>query len=168
MIVEDDHLIRPMFRPAETQAILLIDSNAVLPLAISAKRFQPVAGRAFEIFKIGRCIQGQQLGSRSSANGRRKRPGGETQKEFFGFLASEAANHVSSYYLMLERSARENVPNHRTLLLPRPVPIGPETLGLIPVRDDFQQRRFSAQLELVQIIRAPHAQVPHAPQRGQT
>lgn len=59
MIVEHDHLIRPMFRPAETQAILLIDSNAVLPLAVSAKRFQPVAGRAFEIFKIGRCIQGQ-------------------------------------------------------------------------------------------------------------
>lgn len=53
MVVEDFYLLRPLLRPTEAQAVLLVDANAVLPLPIAGERFEAIAGRAFEVDEIG-------------------------------------------------------------------------------------------------------------------
>ena len=61
MVVEDFHLVRPLLRPTEAQAVLLVDANAVLSLpvagegfeAIAGEGFEAIAGRAFEVDEIG-------------------------------------------------------------------------------------------------------------------
>ena len=44
MIVGDFDLIHPMLRPAEAEAVLLVDADAVLPSATAGKGFQTIAG----------------------------------------------------------------------------------------------------------------------------
>ena len=53
MVVRDFDVFRTLFRPAETEAVLLVDSYAVLPFPIASKGFQAVSGRAFQVIKIG-------------------------------------------------------------------------------------------------------------------
>jgi hypothetical protein len=48
MVVDDFDLARPRiaFRPFETNPLLVVDANAVLPLTTALERFQPVARKA--------------------------------------------------------------------------------------------------------------------------
>lgn len=87
MIVGDFHLLRTLIRPAETEAVLLIDADAVLAAAITFQKFKTVAGRAFQILKAGRGMEDQELCPRPSAKIGRKSAGRETMEEFFGFPA---------------------------------------------------------------------------------
>ena len=53
MVVDDFHVFGTVgaFRPFKTNAPLLVDTDAVLPLAIAAKRFKVVAGKGGKILQ---------------------------------------------------------------------------------------------------------------------
>ena len=109
MVVEDFHLICPLLRPTEAQAVLLVDANAVLSLPVTGEGFEAITGRAFEVDKIGCGMKDEQFGSRPSAKICGKRPGRVSQKELLGFLAVERANRAMSNYTGNQRTARQNV-----------------------------------------------------------
>jgi len=88
---------------------LLVDANAVLSLPVAGEGFEAIAGRAFEVDEIGCGMKDEQFGSRPSAKIRGKRPGGVSQKELLGFLASESADHAMSNYTRSQGTARQNV-----------------------------------------------------------
>jgi hypothetical protein len=94
MIVGDFHFVRTVLRPAETKAVLLVDSNAVLSFANSAEGFEAVAGRAFQVFQTGGGMENEKFGSCPPPDIRGESPGSETMKEFFGFFAGKAPDHV--------------------------------------------------------------------------
>lgn len=87
MIVGDFHLIRSLFRPTETESVLLVDANAVLSDAIAFQGFKTVARRAFQIIKTGRGVKDQKLCPRPSAEIGMKGASHQAMEEFFGFLA---------------------------------------------------------------------------------
>jgi hypothetical protein len=111
MVVEDFNLVRPLFRPAEAQAVLLVDADAELALPVASEGFQTIAGRAFEVVEIGCSMQHEQLGPRPAAQIRGKMPGRQPVEQFLRFLACEAANHAGITYTRNRTPARENVPD---------------------------------------------------------
>ena len=114
MVVEDFNLVGPLLRPTEANAVLLIDADAVLSLAVACEGLEAVARRALEVVEIGGGVQDKQFGARPSAKVGRKRAGGVAQKKFLGFLAYEGANHTFTNYTRNQRSARRNVPEFGT------------------------------------------------------
>ncbi len=59
MVVGDFHLVRTLFRPAETETVLLVDSNAVLTFPVTGERFQSVARRALQIVEARGGVKGK-------------------------------------------------------------------------------------------------------------
>jgi len=57
--------------PAETNAILIVDANTVLPLPFSSEAFQPVPGRDRQVSEIGNPAQLVQFAPRDGPDGRR-------------------------------------------------------------------------------------------------
>ena len=45
MVIDDFHIECMSFRPAKTDPPLIVDTDAVLALAVAFQRFQPVTGR---------------------------------------------------------------------------------------------------------------------------
>jgi hypothetical protein len=45
MVIDDLHPVRAVFRPDQAEAPLVVDPNAMLPLAIALEGLKPVAGR---------------------------------------------------------------------------------------------------------------------------
>src|SRR5271163_4015435 len=56
MIVDDLDLMRPVYPPNKTDAILIVDPDRVLVLPISAERVQPVPRRAAQVGQSLRCV----------------------------------------------------------------------------------------------------------------
>ena len=52
MVINDFDIFRASSRPPEAQSKLLVNPDAVLALAITTQRFQPIAGRYFEILQL--------------------------------------------------------------------------------------------------------------------
>lgn len=86
MIVGDFHMVGSLLRPAETEAVLLVDANTVLAAAIAFKEFKPVARRTLQIIKTRCGVKDQELCPRPSAKISRKSAGHQAMEEFFGFL----------------------------------------------------------------------------------
>jgi hypothetical protein len=42
VVIDDFHIYRTLIGPSETNSVLIIDADAVLPLAISSQNLQPV------------------------------------------------------------------------------------------------------------------------------
>jgi hypothetical protein len=63
VIVYDLHVFGSCFRPTETQPELIIDTDAILPLAIASQGFQPITGRHPEIRQSSRDLELPQLTS---------------------------------------------------------------------------------------------------------
>jgi len=51
MVVDDFHVVGVALPPHEADAILIIDPDAVLALALAVQRFQPVSGRHTQIIQ---------------------------------------------------------------------------------------------------------------------
>jgi hypothetical protein len=45
MVVDNFHFARALLGPAEAESVLLVDSNAVLSLAVAGERFKAIARR---------------------------------------------------------------------------------------------------------------------------
>ena len=111
MVVENFNRISSLLRPAEAQAVLLVDSDAELAFSVAGESFESIAGRAFEVVEIGCSMKDEKLGSRPAAEIRGKMPGLQTLEQFFGFLARKAADHAEVTYMRNRVAARVNVPD---------------------------------------------------------
>ncbi len=72
MIVNNFDVLSVFAFPAETNAPLVIHANAILPGAVSFKRFQPVPGRQLQIKQLARTIYLGQLSQGDAFNLRRQ------------------------------------------------------------------------------------------------
>jgi len=61
MVVSDLSVVGVSVSPAEAHAPLIIDADAVMPLAIPGQLFQPVAGRNPQILERLRRIEDSEL-----------------------------------------------------------------------------------------------------------
>lgn len=61
MVVRDFNFVGVAILPDETDPPLVIDSNAVLSLAVSAQRFESVAGRHRQVMQFLGCVEHGQL-----------------------------------------------------------------------------------------------------------
>jgi hypothetical protein len=52
MIVHDFHVMRIAIAPCEADPPLVVDANAVLPLAVRAQGFQAIAGRNAKVAQL--------------------------------------------------------------------------------------------------------------------
>jgi len=57
VIVDDFHLDGAIRGPHEADAELIVDSDAVLALALAAQRLQPITGRRPEVAQFDRAVQ---------------------------------------------------------------------------------------------------------------
>jgi len=51
VVINDLHFVSFPFRPNKADAVLIVDSYAVLPFSVTFECFQPVSRRAVQVFK---------------------------------------------------------------------------------------------------------------------
>lgn len=66
MVVNDLHVVSVSFPPDKTDAPLIIDADAVLPLAAAMERFEAIGGWRAKVAELHRGIQLAQLSLRDS------------------------------------------------------------------------------------------------------
>jgi hypothetical protein len=98
--------------PGKADTILIVDSDAVLSLAVSRQGFQVVAGRDLKIGQSQRIVQGQQpsLGHRRNID---EFSHALPIEQPLGFLAGERPDHVlsiSNYTLYVKRITEIRLP----------------------------------------------------------
>jgi hypothetical protein len=98
VIVDDFHVIRVLYLPNETDAVLIVDPNTVLASAISLQSFKPVAGQSGKIrqtrspmnlTKLPLCDARDALESRNPF----------AIEDCFGVAVAEAPDHAVEYYM---------------------------------------------------------------------
>lgn len=95
MVIDDLNLVSVSLPPDKTDPPLVANPDAVLPLAIAMKRFEPIAGRRREVARFGRCIQLAKFAQRHSFDGP-KTPHPVPVVEALRIFAAEAPNHPMS------------------------------------------------------------------------
>lgn len=95
MIVHDFYVEGIGFRPGETNAELIVNADAMLPLAITPQSFQVMSGDCRQVLQGFRCIQRGQPLSRDALDGM------QCFREFVPvqlgrFFVSKTADHVYS------------------------------------------------------------------------
>src|SRR5690606_1828592 len=68
MVVHDFDVLGPSRRPAEAEAELVIDPNAVLPGPVALEQFESVAGRNPKVVESFRDLQLAQFATRNRLN----------------------------------------------------------------------------------------------------
>jgi len=53
VVIDDLYVLWAVRRPSETDPVLIVDSNAMLPLSITLQSLEPVSWRDTEILKNG-------------------------------------------------------------------------------------------------------------------
>src|SRR5438094_8261905 len=96
MVVHDFHVQRILALPAEANAPLVIDTDAVLPVPVALQRFKPISRRSAQISQAPGLVQQQQLSPSRPSNLRRQPPGRFVIEQPLGFWAGEAAYHLRS------------------------------------------------------------------------
>ncbi len=92
MVIHNFHRLRPR-RPAKTYPPLIIDADAVLPLAPAAQRLQPVSRRNREVRKTRDRMQLQQLSTGRALDVWREPPGTLRTENLLRFLVGKTHNH---------------------------------------------------------------------------
>jgi len=68
MVSNDFHIFSTGISPAETDAPLIVDADAVLARTITFKRFETIAGWNLQIFKSARDLKLSELAPRHSGD----------------------------------------------------------------------------------------------------
>jgi len=68
MIIRDLDVISVPVLPAKTDAVLIVDANAILPRSISFQRFQPIRRRRRNVSKLLRAVDLHQPSKGDGAN----------------------------------------------------------------------------------------------------
>jgi hypothetical protein len=61
MVINDLDLVGFPFRPDKTDAVLIVDAYAVLPLSLAFQLFEAISRRTVQIFKIRGGVQQYEL-----------------------------------------------------------------------------------------------------------
>ncbi len=95
MIIDNLYLVDVTFLPTETDTPLVVDANAVLPLAIGLQCLQVITGRNPQIPEHSGTMEEEQLTPRRTFNG--PEPGDRNVvEEVLGILAPEGLNHSTT------------------------------------------------------------------------
>jgi len=92
MIIYDLYVVRVTFFPTETDAPLVVNANAVLPLTIALQRLQVIAGRNPQIVEHSSAMQIEKLAPRRAFEGAEPWDRNVVEK-FFAVLAPEGLDH---------------------------------------------------------------------------
>lgn len=113
MVIDNLNVSRVSGIEAKTDAPLIVDANAPLPVTVSREPLQPVAGRNAQIFHHCCLVKYRQLSHRACRNVGKARYTA-TVEQAFGVGAMEVCNHeqilarrvsiVKRYYLLARSS----------------------------------------------------------------
>ena len=95
MVVSDFHIVRLSVFPREADAPLAVDSDTVLPFAVSAQRFQSITWRKSQVVQAFGGLKEQQLPQSTALNIGRQFAGELPLPDPFRFFAAKALNHNS-------------------------------------------------------------------------
>jgi hypothetical protein len=96
VVIRDLGVIRFTISPNETQAVPIVDSNTVLPRAVTAQSLQGVAWRT-KVMEAPRCIQLEEPANRDLFD-RLKLSGPHPLKDPLGICVAERADHLFIVY----------------------------------------------------------------------
>lgn len=65
MVVDDFNVIEVIVFLRETDAVLVVDANTVLPLPVTVQLFEVISGRFPQIIKVCRVVDHNQLSQRN-------------------------------------------------------------------------------------------------------
>lgn len=94
MVVDDGDLGDIALLPAEADAPLIVDADAVLTTPIAFQRFQPIGRRDTQILETGSGIEHAQLASGDRLDIGRQPARALTTPNLFGFLVDKAPDHA--------------------------------------------------------------------------
>jgi hypothetical protein len=94
VIIDNLDIMRVTIAPLKTDAPLIVDADAPLPLTVGMKLFKPIRRRHSQIRESRRAIQHSQLAQRNLLNIIRKLPRPLKIEDLFGFFALERPNHA--------------------------------------------------------------------------
>ena len=99
MIINDFNTMKVVF-PLDRKAypVLIVNSNAVLPLPISLQRFQMICGWNFQILQTSCIVNHDQFSQCHSLNILTELLGENLIVDLLRFLVSEALYHTASLY----------------------------------------------------------------------
>jgi hypothetical protein len=95
VIINNLDVVRITVTPNKADAILVIDTNAVCPLAISAERLETIAGKNAKVAKLVRAMQLHHFPLNYPFDPL-KPPNRAAIEERFGLLTTERANHPAT------------------------------------------------------------------------
>lgn len=97
MIVDNFNFMRMILMPEEADAPLVIDPNAVLPVAVALERLEMIAGRDKQVRQPGTGIEHSQLSASNAQYIRGEALGGLAQEHTGGAFAAKALDHTVMY-----------------------------------------------------------------------
>ena len=100
VIIDDFDLMCAIRFPEKADSPLLVDSNAVLALALSPQRFETICRRDAQVFQCVGNVQLQQFAIGDRLHCIRQFAGIFALKHFPGFLTAEALNHNHTVYVL--------------------------------------------------------------------
>ena len=104
MIVHDFNIEDFAFPPGKTNPPLVVDSDAVLALAITLEGFEPISRRHLQIIEATRLVKVQELSARNPLDSAKPR-NDLIPKQRLGVWITEGANHqLACYYVMRNMS----------------------------------------------------------------
>ncbi len=92
MIIDNLYVGGVAFCPTKTDAPLVVDANAVLPLTITLQRLQAIAGRNSQIIEYSGAMEIEQFAPRRTFNSA-ELGDRNVVEEVLGVLAPEGLNH---------------------------------------------------------------------------
>jgi len=93
MVVDNLHVVCVPDAPAEADAPLIVDTNAVLTCPGASEFLETIARRDSEVCQPFRCVQDQEPAERSTLNLARKPSDRLATKESLGVTVAEALDH---------------------------------------------------------------------------
>jgi hypothetical protein len=93
VIIHDLDIPCRAFSPLKAYPPLIVDTDAMLPAAISVQRFETIARRGAQVLEPFRRVDGEEFCSRSPLNLVRQSPNQVAGKYCCRMLVSEAFNH---------------------------------------------------------------------------
>jgi hypothetical protein len=97
VVIDDLYLKRISVPPNETYAISIVDPDAVLSSAVTAKSFQLIAWRHLQIVQRDRRIQNSEFLKGSQLQICWETAASARLPQSFGFLVPETQNHFALY-----------------------------------------------------------------------
>ena len=93
VVINDLDLLGFTFAPDKADAVLIVDSDAVLSPSVAFESFQPVSRRAVQVFKVCSGVKHYEFSVRSLLNGLGYLSGMLPFEDPFGLFVLEACYH---------------------------------------------------------------------------